>query len=275
MKRGAGSFLLPAVILGGLVAGCRSPEPPPLRSLVLTGAYPMAPLVQDIGQRFQADHAGIRVEVQAVGTARGISDTQQGLSDVGLIDRPLLPEESALQAFVLARDGVCFVVPRSNPVTALTDAQVAGILTRAIANWKQVGGPDAPITLVGESEGRSLAQVVIDHYKLKTATVRPDILAGDGRQILEAVAGRPHAIGYAPLGLAADASENLSMRLLPCGGVAATPANVANGTYPIPRPLLLVTREPPQGLVKEFIDFGRSAAVREVLDKYHLVPPRE
>jgi phosphate transport system substrate-binding protein len=275
MKRHAGGFLLLAMVLGGFVAGCRPPERLATRNLVLTGSRTMAPLVQDVAQRFQADHPGVRIDIQAVGTARGISDAQEGLSDAGMIDRPLQPEETALHAFVIGGDGVCLVVPRSNPVAALTDAQVAGILTRTFSNWKPVGGPDAPITLVGESEGRSLAQIILDHYKLKGAAVRPDVLAGDGQQILEAVARRPHAIGYAPIGLASASASALSLRLLPCGGVAATPANVASGTYPIIRPLLLVTRDPPQGLVKEFIDFARSPAVHEVLDKYHEHPPRE
>ncbi len=138
-----------------------------------------------------------------------------------------------------------------------------------------VGGPDAPITLIGEPEGRTLAQPLFDHYKLRVALVRPDFTAGNGEQILQAVAGRPDAIGCAPLGLASEEAPALGLRLLPCGGVAATPANVANGTFPILRPLLLVTRDPPQGLAREFIDFARSPAVREILTKYHETPSGE
>jgi phosphate transport system substrate-binding protein len=274
MKRHGRLFVL-GLALGGSVAGCRPAAPPAPRNLVVTGSHAMAPLVQEIGRRFEAAHAGARINVQATGTARGISDVQQGLSDFGMIARPLQPEETGLHAFAIARDGVCLVVPRSNPVPALTDAQVVGIFTRTISNWKQVGGPDAPVTVIGESDGRDLAQVFLGHYKLKAGQVRPDVLGGDGEQILQAVAQRRDAVGYAPLGLATESAPVLMLRLLPCGGVAATPANVANGTYPIPRPLLLATREAPQGPAKEFLDFARSPAVREVLDKYHVVPPAE
>lgn len=275
MKEHAGRLLVLGLALGGSVAGCRQPTPPAPRNLVVTGSYALAPLVQEIGQRFEAAHGGMHVNVQVTGTARGITDVQQGLSDFGMIARPLQPEETGLHAFVIGRDGVCLVVPRSNPVTALTDPQVVGIFTRTLSNWKQVGGSDAPITVVGESEGRSLARVFLGHYKLKAGQVRPDVLGGDGEQILKAVAERRDAIGYVPLGLAAESASALGLRLLPCGGVAATPANVANGTYPLLPPLLLVSREPPQGPAKEFLDFARSPAIREVLDKYHVLPPGE
>jgi phosphate transport system substrate-binding protein len=275
MTRDTHKRIVLGLALCGLAAGCRPAAPPPTRNLVLTGSSTMAPLVQDVGRRFEADHPGVRVGVQAVGTARGIGDVQQGLADIAMIARALQPEEGGLHAFVIARDGVCLVVPRSSPVTTLTETQVVGILTHVISNWKQVGGPDTPITFVGEPEARSLAQPLLDHLKLRAAQVRPDIPAGDGEQILKAVAERPDAIGYAPLGLAAEEASALRLRLLPCGGVPATPANVANGTYPVIRPLLLVTREPPQGLAKEFIDFARSPAIRELLDKYHESPPGE
>jgi phosphate transport system substrate-binding protein len=235
----------------------------------------MAPLVQEIARRFEAAHPGVRLDVQAVGSARGVSDTQQGLADIGMVARPLRPEESALHAALLARDGVCLVVPRANPVTALDDTQVVGLFARTVDNWKRVGGPDAPVTVVAFPDARALAQVFLDHYHLRPGQVRPDLVAGDPEQVLQAVAGKPSAIGCATVGAAAAAADTLALRLLPCGKVPATPANVANGTYALIRPLLLVTREPPQGVVGEFIDFARSPAVRDVLDKYHEAPPAD
>ncbi len=138
MTRHGNKLTVLGLVFCGVAAGCRQAAPPATRNLVLTGSYTMAPLIQDMGQRFEASHPGVRVGVQGVGTARGISDVQQGLADVGMIARALQPEESGLHAFVIARDGVCLVVPRSNPITELTDAQVAGIFTRVVSNWKQV-----------------------------------------------------------------------------------------------------------------------------------------
>jgi phosphate transport system substrate-binding protein len=54
--------------------------------------------------------------------------------------------------------------------------------------------------------------------------------------------------------------------------VEATPQNVRAGTYPLVRPLNLVTRAPPTGLVKELIDFAQSPDIRDLVEKYHFVP---
>jgi phosphate transport system substrate-binding protein len=250
-------------------AGCRPPAPGP-RNLVLTGAYPMAPLVEEAGKRFEETHPGVRVNVQPVGSERGISDTQQGLADVGLVARALRPDETTLRAFVLARDGVGFVVHRGNPVKALTSEQVVRLYTRGLTSWKLVGGDDRPITLVSYAETRSLLPFFLDQFKLKVGQVRADVLVNDSAQAVQAVADHPGALAYASVGPAeAAGTGGAPVRLLPWAGVPATLANVGNGSYPLWRPLNLVTRGPPQGLTQEFIEFAQSPAVQDLVEKYH------
>jgi phosphate transport system substrate-binding protein len=273
--RQAGRLVIVGLALAGAAGGCRPAVPPGPRNVVVTGSYTMAPLVQEIGQRFEAAHPGTRIDVQAVGSARGVSDAQQGLADVGMVARRLRPEEGGLHAFVLARDGVCLVVPRSNPLTGLSDGQVIGVFTRTTSNWRQLGGPDAPITVVGLADDRALAQTFFEFYHLQPGQVRPDLRAGDTGQVLKAVADKPHAVGYAALGQALAEAPGLSLRVLPCGSVPATLSNVGNGTYGLVRPLLLVTRDPPRGPTQEFLDFARSPAVHDLIEKYHAVPPPE
>jgi phosphate transport system substrate-binding protein len=254
-----------------VAAGCSSSSPSPTRNLVITGSYAIAPVVRDIAERFQAAHPGVRIDVQAVGSARGVGDAQQGLADIGLVARPLHPDESGLHSVLLARDPIALVVPSSNPVPSLTEAQVVGIFTRSTANWKQVGGNDAPITVISQPDARSLAQVFLAFWKLKPGQVRPDIVAPDNQEVLALLGRKADAIGYVSVGVAT--SSGLPVRLLPCNGIEPTPANIAGGSYPLIRSFLLVTRDRPEGLGQEFIDFARSAAVRDLLDKHHLVAP--
>lgn len=254
-------------------SGCR-PTGENVRNLVLDGSNPMTPLVREMGRRFEADHPGVRIDVQNGGSDRGLDDTRKGLADVGMVARALRPEEVGLYATVIARDGLALLVHKDNPVASLTDEQVTRVFNRAITNWKQLGGKDAPITLVSRPDGTAALTVFLDHFKLKPTQVRADQVAATAEQAVRAVAAYPRAVAIVSIGPAEAAiKDGAAVRLLPLGGVAATLANVRNGTYPLIRPLILVTREAPKGLPQEFIDFARSSAVRDLVEKYHFVPP--
>ncbi|HLA61548.1 MAG TPA: substrate-binding domain-containing protein, partial [Nitrospiraceae bacterium] len=122
--------------------------------LVITGASTLAPLIAEIGKRFESLYPAVRVDVQSGGSSRGVADARQGLADIGMVSRAMKEDEQDLSAFPVARDGVCPILHQANPVQALTDEQVVAIYTGTITNWKAVGGTDAPITVVNKAEGR-------------------------------------------------------------------------------------------------------------------------
>ena len=153
-------------------AGCQPPERT-LHNLVLTGSSGMEPLMRDIGKRFEAAHPDVRVDVQAGGSTRGVTDARQGLADIGMVARALKPDETSLHATPIARDGVCIIVNRTNPVPSLNDDQIVRIYTRGVSNWKQVGGPERSITLIHMSDGRAILELFLDHFKLKSTQILP------------------------------------------------------------------------------------------------------
>lgn len=231
----------------------------------------MAPLMEALGARFQDAHPGVRIDVQSVGSSRGVGDARAGVADLGMVARPLRPDEGSLHTFVLARDGVAVVLPRTSPVASLTDAQVVGLFTRSVINWKDMGGPDAPVWVVSVADNNPLAEVFLAYYKLKAGQVRANEVATDSRDLLEKVARRPDAVGYAAL--SALAGSSLPVVALSAGGISGTAANLANGTYPLVLPLLLVSREAPQGPVQQLLEFTRSPAARELIENHHFVVP--
>jgi phosphate transport system substrate-binding protein len=258
------------LLMGCTCAGCRPPEQR-VRNLVLTGSGGMLPLLRDIGKRFESDHAGVRVDVQAGGSTRGVSDARAGLADIGMVARSLKPEEAMLHATPIALDAVCIIVNRANKVQALSDDQIVRMYTRSVSNWKEVGGPDLPIVLVHMTDGRALLDLFLDHFKLRSTQIRADALTQDSEQGLQAVASRPGAIAYVSCSRAEAAGQNMPIQSLPSGGIEPTIANVRDGSYPLSRPLQLVTRETPKGLAAEFIDFARSNAVLDLIQKHHFV----
>ncbi len=240
--------------------------------LVLTGSSTVAPLVAEIGKRFESGHSGVRVDVQSGGSSRGISDARQGVADIGMVSRALKPEEKDLKASSIARDGVTVILHKDNPVPSLNDKQVVDIYTGKVTNWKQVGGKDGAITVVNKAEGRSTLELFSQYFKLKNTDIKAQVVIGDNEQGIKTVAGNPNAIGYVSIGSAENSVANgESVKLLPVGGVPATTANVQNGTFPISRPLNLVTKTEPQGLAKEFINFAQSQQVSDIVKKQNFV----
>lgn len=241
--------------------------------LVVTGASTLAPLIAEIGKRFESLHRNVRVDVQTGGSSRGVADARQGLADLGMVSRAMKDDEKDLLAFPVARDGVGMIVHKDNPIRALTDEQVIAIYTGKITNWKEVGGKDAAITVVSKAEGRSTLEVFLHYFKLKNTDIKPHVVIGDNEQGIKTVAGNRHAIGYVSIGTAEyDESQGVPIKLLPTGGIPASTETVRNGTFPISRPLHIVTRTPPAGLTKAFIDYTQSKAIHDIIAQQYFVP---
>jgi len=243
------------------------------QKLVLTGSSTVAPLAGEIGKRFEQENPGVRVDVQSGGSSRGIADARSGLADIGLVSRALKPEEQDLKSFTIALDGIGIIVHRDNPVQTLTDAQIVAIYTGKITNWREVGGGERPITVVNKAEGRSTLELFLRHFQLKNSDIKAQVVIGENQQGIKTVAGNSGAIGYVSIGTAEyEASQGAPIRLLPMAGISASVENVRNGSFPLVRPLNLVTRVEPEGLVKRFIDFARSKAQDDLVQAQYFVP---
>lgn len=259
-----------------LVVGCTGSDHE--NRLVLTGSSTVAPLMSEIAAKFEQSHPGVRVDVQSGGSSRGVADVRRGLADIGMISRDVKPEESDLIPFTIARDGICMIVHRDNPVASLTDEQIVAIYTGKIDDWNQVGGKDAPITVVNKAEGRSTLELFVEyfgsgHFDLDSESIQADVVIGDNEQGVKTVAGNPDAIGYVSIGTAQyDAAVDVPIKLLPLSGVEASIANVANGTFALSRPLNLVVTSQPTGLAKELIEFAKSSEMNATVQEQYFVP---
>ncbi len=244
--------------------------------LVLTGSSTVAPLASEIAKRYEAEHPDVRIDVQSGGSSRGIADARQGAADIGLVSRQLKDSEQDLQAFTVAQDGVSVILHKENPMSQLSDQQVAAIYTKKVTNWKDLGGQDAPITVVNKAEGRSTLELFAQYFKLEPKDIKADVVIGDNEQGIKTVTGNPNAIGYVSIGSAEySATHGSPIKLLPVKGIAASIANVTNEKFPISRPLNLVTKTTPTGLQKEFIEFARSPKVQDIVKQQYFVPPAQ
>lgn len=246
--------------------------------LMVTGSSTVAPLISEIAKRFEEFHPGMRVDVQTGGSGQGIADARTGVADIGMASRALKDEESDLVAHQIAADGVGLIVNQSNPIETLTPAQVIAIYSDKINDWKEVGGKEQEITVVHKAEGRATLEVFLKHFKIENPIVKADVIVGDNEHGVKTVAGSPGAIGYVSIGAAeANIKQGIPIRLLPLDGVEATTANVSNGSFPMSRPLNLVTFNLAKSgsssdLATEFIRFCQSAEVHDLVKSQYFVP---
>jgi phosphate transport system substrate-binding protein len=263
--------LVVSALLFGSAIGCKPADP---EKVVLTGSSTIAPMVAELGKKFEAVHPGVRIDVQTGGSSRGIADAKRGLADIGMSSRALKDDEKeGLASHTLALDGVCFLVHKENPVTELSNPQIVDIFTGKTTNWKAVGGKDAPITVINRADGRSELELFTHHFKLKANDIKASLIAGDNEQGIKTLAGNPDAIIFMSIGTSEqDSARGVPIKLLPLGGVKASVENVRNGTFPFSRPLVLLTGPSLKPTARQFLDYALSAGAQPVIQEFSFVP---
>lgn len=234
------------------------------------GSTSMEKVIMSLGESFEAENNGITVSYNPTGSGSGITAVSEGRCDIGLASRALKDDEKAagLEETVLALDGIAIIVNPENEVSDLTIEQIADIYTGKITNWKDVGGADAEIVLIGREAGSGTR----DGFESITGTedecqYRQELTStGD---VITTVAGNPNAIGYASLASVKDTVKALSV-----GGVAPTEATVSDGSYEVQRPFVLVTKSGTElsAAAQKFFDYATSTAANDVISAAGAVP---
>jgi phosphate transport system substrate-binding protein len=241
--------------------------------LRITGSLVLFPLVTDIARRFEESHPGIKIEVQAGGAIKGTVDVRSGASDIGMLPRGLRDADRELFAFPIARDGIAVIVNGENNLTGITTNQLSGILTGKISNWSAVGGRDAPVALALRREGEGSTEIIVQHLKLQRAQLTQHTPIVTTADAIAFVSTTPNGVALASIGGAERlARDGVPIKLLSYNGFPARSRTIQNHLYALSRPLTLITRKPPEGLQKQFIDYALSPRVTDLLLKYGFVP---
>ncbi len=237
------------------------------KGLTLAGSTSLQPYAEKWADAYRAREPGLSIFVQGGGSTAGVQAALSGAAQIGMSSRPLTAEEATRgKGIQVARDGIAIVVNPSNPVGDLELAQVRAVYAREIGNWRLLGGPDRPITLITREEGsgtRSAFESSVMGQDRIAASALVEDSTGAVRQM---VASDPAAVGYVSLGLV-----DSSVKALKLHGVAPTEANIDSHSYPLVRPFIFVLGPAPtSSAAKDFIDWitgpeGRSLTRREGL----------
>ncbi len=216
-----------------------APAPAKLTGAVSTdGSTSMEKVIGTLGEAFEGQNSGVTFTYNPTGSGSGIQAVQEGRCDIGLSSRNLKDEETAsgLTATVLAYDGIAIIVHPDNPVSDLDVETIAKLYTGGIANWKDVGGSDAAVVLIGREAGSGTRDGFESITGTKDSCQYRQELTSTG-DVITAVSQNPDAIGYASLASVTDVVKTLTV-----GGVTPTEETVKDGSYVIQRPFVLVTK---------------------------------
>ena len=264
---------LPVLMLCLLLTGCSGREPPAgLQGTVSTdGSTSMADVMAVLQEAFKEQYPGVTVNYSGTGSGAGVEAALSGACDIGLTSRELRPEEAAqgAAAHLIALDAVAVVVNPCRPLEDLSLERLAGIFTGRITTWDQLGCGEGPIAVYGREAGSGTRTAFEDLAGVADRCAYTNIYGSTG-DVVGSVASNPNAIGYTSL-----SAVDGTVAALKIGGAVCTEDTVRDGTYPIQRPFLLVTREGAElsGEAQAFLDFALSEAAAPYITKAGAVAP--
>ena len=250
-------------------AATAAPAATELSGKVTTGgSTSMEKVIGALQEAFMEQNGGVDVTYDPTGSGAGITGAQEGSLDIGLSSRALKDGETGVSATVIALDGIGIIVNNANTVEDLTTDQIAAIATGEVTNWKEVGGPDAEIVMIGREAGSGTRDGFESILKVSDQCKYAQELPATGA-VIAAVQANENAIGYASLAALDD-----SVKALKVNGIACTEETVKDGSYTVQRPFVFVTKDGAQQTpaVKAFIDFATSADAASLISNAGAVP---
>lgn len=239
-------------------------------SISMVGSTSMEKLANALSEAFMEEYPDVTVTAEFVGSGAGIEAVTNGTADIGNSSRSLKDEEKAAGVVenVVAIDGIAVCVDPANEVADLTKEQLTNIYNGTVTNWKEVGGADEPIIVIGREAGSGTRGAFEELVDLVDGCKYANELDSTGAVIAK-VASTPGAIGYASLDALDDSVKALSLE-----GVEATAENIKAGNYFLSRPFVMATKgeiSEQNDLVQAWFDFVLGDEGQQVASEVGLI----
>ena len=239
-------------------------------SITLAGSTSMEKVANALAEAFMENYPDVTVQAEFTGSSAGVEAVLGGQSDVGNSSRKLKDEEKEKGAVenIVAIDGIAVVTDPANTAADLTKEQLINIYNGTITNWKDAGGSDQPIVVIGREAGSGTRGAFEEILKLEDACKYANELDSTGA-VMAKVASTPGAIGYVSLDVIDD-----TVKLLTLNGVEANEENIKTGDYFLSRPFVMATNgeiSAQNDLVKALFDYVYSAEGDELVKSVGLI----
>ena len=239
-------------------------------SISMVGSTSMEKFANALSEAFMEKYPKVTVTAEFVGSGAGIEAVSNGTADIGNSSRNLKDEEKAkgVAENIVAIDGIAVVVDPANTVEDLTKDQLTSIYDGTVTNWKDVGGNDAPIVVVGREAGSGTRGAFEELLKLEDACKYSNELDSTGA-VMAKVASTPGSIGYVSLDVLDD-----TVKALKLDGAEPTEENIKAGKYFLSRPFVMATKgeiSEQNDLVQAWFDFVLGDEGQQVASEVGLI----
>jgi phosphate transport system substrate-binding protein len=271
------TMLLAAVCTAAFGLAVSTAEEAKEVKIVADGSTTVGPLAKAFAEYYMDKHPNVKISVSESGSGNGAKALVNGTCDVADMSRFMKPEEfkAAVDkgimpvAHVVAMDGIAVIVHPANPVKALTGAQLADIYMGKIANWKELGGPDAKMVVITRDTNSGTYECFEEkvlHKKKMSSGVETSGSNGAVRQRVQTTEG---AIGYIGLGFV-----DKTVKALEINGIVPSRDTVVSGKYLIARPLFMFTNGYPEmgSDLQAFVTLHLSKKGQEIVEGIGFVP---
>ncbi len=263
-------------MMAAILAGCGKKEADGKElsgTLRLAGSTSMEKLCEAMAESFMEKNQNVTVTVEYTGSGAGLEALAAGTVDIGNASRKLKDAEKAGGSTenVVAIDGIAVITNKTNSVTDVTAENLAGIYTGAIRNWKELGGADEPIVVIGREAGSGTRDAFEELLKVKDSCKYAQELDSTGA-VLAKVATTPGAIGYVSLDVVDSSVTGMKI-----DGVTASEEQILAGKYLLQRPFVMATKgaiSEQNDLVKTWFDYISSEEGKRVIKKIGLIIPQ-
>ena len=241
-------------------------------SIAMAGSTSMEKLANAVAEAFMEKYPGVSVTAEFTGSSAGIESLEGGSVDIGNSSRSLKDEEKAAGCVenIVAIDGIAVVLDPANTVTDLTQDQLVQIYKGEVTNWKDLGGPDEQIVVIGREAGSGTRDAFEELMDVKDSCKYAQELDSTGA-VLAKVAATPGAVGYVSLDVLDDTVNGLKIN-----SVEPTEDNILAGDYVLQRPFVMATKgeiSEQSKQVQAYFDFINSADGQNVIKSVGLIIP--
>jgi phosphate transport system substrate-binding protein len=230
----------------------------------------MQPLVHELAEAYSERRPYVSFDLSAVGSGAGLQALRRGSADIALVSRQLHPEEEydsptgerLLAYSEITQDAIAVVVHASSPAVSITLYQLRDVFEGRITNWQQLGGPDLHIQVISREDG-SGTRAVFEELVMRDRRVTPTaVIMPSSDAVRRHAAEESGGIAYLSLGYLDTETKALAI-----DGIMASRGAIADRTYPIVRPFLLVSQANPQPEAAAFVQFARSPAGQAIVNR--------